>query len=165
MNVCDAIETRCSVRDYEPKAMPEGDLLKILEAARRAPTARNLHHRRYVVIDNPGEREGFIEACNSQKWIHGASTAIACIIDPEISRWADTDMAIAMEHMVLQAVELGIGSCWVGAFDEKKLSLMLGVPDDRRLFAVLILGYPKNGFSQKPKESIEDIWVRDSYGW
>ncbi|MBN1785888.1 MAG: nitroreductase family protein [Candidatus Methanofastidiosa archaeon] len=164
MEVMEAIKKRRSVRRYAKRKVEEDKLLRILEAARLAPSARNIQNRLYIVVENiTGD---LVEACNSQGWISSSPVIIAGILDPTVNRWADTDMAIAFEHMVLEAVELGLGTCWVGAFDESKVKSLLGVPGNMKVYALLTLGYPEMiPSSMVGKKNLEEIWARERYSW
>jgi nitroreductase len=162
MDVSEAIKKRWSVRSYKPTPVPEDDLMRILEAARLSPSARNRQHRKYVVVDPD---EAFVEACNGQAWIGKAPVAIAGIVDPSVTKWAVADMSIAFDHMVLQATELGLGTCWIGAFNEQKVKDLLEVPENRDIVAILVVGYPDETESHKEKEALASMWARDSYAW
>jgi len=162
MEVFDAIKTRRSVRKYLDKKIDESDMLKLLEAARLSPSARNIQNRRFVIIENiDGD---IVKACNDQEWISTCPMLIAGVIDPGVNKWAETDMAIAFEHIVLEAVELGLGTCWIGAFDGDKVRSILGVPSDLQVYALLSIGYPASNPSQMiSKKPLEEIWSREKY--
>lgn len=162
MDVSEAIKKRWSVRSYMSTPVPDEDLALILEAARLSPSARNRQHRKYVVV-RPGEE--FVQACNGQSWIGKAPLAIAGIVDPSVTNWAVADMSIAFDHMVLQATELGLGTCWIGAFDEGKVKGLLGVPEGKNVVAILVIGYPDENESHKKKEALESMWAWDRYAW
>ena len=162
MDVAEAIKKRWSVRSYKQEPVSDDDLFRILEAARLSPSARNRQHRKYVVVTPD---EAFVQACNGQSWIGKAPVAIAGIVDPSLTTWAVADISIAFDHMVLQATELGLGTCWIGAFDEKKVKSLLGVPEGKDVVAILVVGHPDEGESHKEKDPIESIWARDKYAW
>ena len=109
--------------------------------------------------------EAFVQACNGQSWIGTAPVAIAGIVDPSLTTWAVADISIAFDHMVLQATELGLGTCWIGAFDEKKVKTLIDVPDGKDVVAILVVGHPDEGESPKEKDPLESIWARDKYAW
>jgi nitroreductase len=165
MELMDAIRKRCSVRSYEERPIDDATIMALLEAARLSPSARNRQHRKFIVIENPAKDPAMIEACNGQNWIGTAPLLIAGVADPTVTNWADVDVAIAFEHIVLEAVECGLGSCWVGAFKEDEVKRLLGVPDDKRIVALLTVGYPKGDHSQKPKDPLDDMWSKEKYAW
>jgi len=162
MDVSEAIKQRWSVRSYRTDPVSDEDLQLILEAARLSPSARNKQHRRFVVMEPD---DALVQACNGQAWIGKAPVAIAGIVDPSVTAWAVADLSIAFDHMVLQATELGLGTCWIGAFDEKKVKALLGVPEKRDVVAILIVGHPDEKESHKEKAPLDSIWSRDRYSW
>jgi nitroreductase len=164
MDVTEAIKKRRSVRNYSNKKVEEEKIKALLEAARLAPSARNIQNRRYVVLDEIDD--DVVDACNGQKWISSCPALIVGIVDPTVNKWADTDMAIAFEHMVLQAVEIGLGTCWVGAFDQEKVRKLIGAPEDMRIYALLSVGYPETVSSQMvSKKPLDEIWSKSRYAW
>ncbi len=165
MEVMETIRKRCSVRSYTKDPVPPDVLEQLLEAARLAPSARNLHHRKYIVIENPGKDPAFVNACNNQSCVAEAAVVIVGVVDPAVTKWADIDLAIAFEHIVLEAVELGLGTCWIGAFEGEKIKQLLGVPDDKKVVALLTLGYPRGEASQKSKAELSLIWAKEKYMW
>jgi nitroreductase len=144
--------------------MPESVLGKILEAARLAPSAKNLQPWRFVIVREQRLKEELAEACFGQGFIAEASAVFVCIVDPKESRWTTVDAAIALEHMVLQAVELGYGSCWIGAFDEKAVKSLLGVPEHLHAVAVLPIGIPAERPSATPRKLLEEIAFFEKFG-
>ncbi len=163
MNVSEAIQNRWSVRAYKDAPVAEKDLLLLLEAARLSPSARNRQHRKYVVT-HPGP--ALVDACNGQSWIGTAPIAIVGIVDPSVaSPWDVADLSIAFDHMVLQATELGLGTCWIGAFDESKVKDLFAIPEDKKVVAILTVGYPDTAGSHKKKDPLDAIWTWDTYAW
>jgi len=164
MDVMEAINNRRSVRKYSDREVNENDVLKLLEAARLAPSARNIQNRKFVVLNDVNDE--LVDACNGQSWISTSSVVIAGVVDPSVNKWADTDMAIAFTHMVLEAVELGLGTCWIGAFDEEKVRKIIDAPQKMKIYALLSVGYPATESKQMvSKKPIDDIWAKDKYVW
>jgi nitroreductase len=148
MNVLDAIRTRKSVRKYRNKTVEEDKLLAVLEAGRLAPSASNRQEWRFIIVKDREAKKKLAEAANSQSFIAEASVVIvACAkTDEHVMRCGQAcypiDVAIALDHITLVAVDLGLGTCWIGAFDEKEVKQILDIPAEIRVVALMPLGYP-----------------------
>ncbi|RLF04792.1 MAG: nitroreductase, partial [Thermoprotei archaeon] len=106
MEVLEVIRKRRSIRAYKPEPIKEEDLRKILEAARLAPSARNLQPWYFIVVRDPELKRRLAEAAAGQMFIADASVIIVAISDPMASpKWHDKDVMIAMEHIILEATE------------------------------------------------------------
>src|SRR5512136_2681423 len=127
MNVMDAIKTRKSVRAYLERPVEDEKLNAVLEAARLAPSASNRQEWRFVIVREPETRKLLAGIASSQGHVYKAPVVVvACAeTDEHIMQCGQLsypiDVAIALEHISLAAVELGLGTCWVGAFDEDKV--------------------------------------------
>lgn len=145
----EAIKKRRSIRDYFDKEVEEDKLMKILEAARQAPSASNRQEWRFIVVRDREKRRQLRKAAKDQKFVEEAPVVIACCAqtDNHIMTCGQLcypiDVAIAIDHMVLVAVELGLGTCWIGAFYEEEVKKILKIPPPIRVVELLTLGYPK----------------------
>ena len=165
MDVWQAIRTRKSVREYESKPVEDEKLQKILEAARLAPSAKNLQEWRFVVVKDPKTRRKLMAAAKNQSFVGEAPVVIACCAETDGhvmtcgQQCYPINVAIAIDHITLQAVELGLGTCWVGAFYEDKAKEALEIPDEIRVVELLALGYEKGEMKPKKKsrKSMEEI--------
>ncbi len=165
MDVFEAIKKRRSIRRYKRGAeISEEHLLKILEAARLAPSAGNRQPWRFVVVKDPDVKRKLAEACNNQTFIADAQVAIAVIGDPSVSRWYMQDPMIAAEHIVLEATELGYGTCWIGAFNEEAVKKVLNIPFELKVVCVIPIGVPDEEPPARPRKAIEEIFHLDRYG-
>ena len=148
MDIMEAIVKRCSIRNYDLRAVEKEKLEKVLEAARLAPSASNRQEWRFVVVQDKGIRQRLMQAAKDQAFVGQAPVVIAACAktDSHIMTCGQQcypiDVAIAVEHMALKATEEGLGTCWVGAFYEDKVKDILGIPQDIRVVALLALGYP-----------------------
>lgn len=148
MNVIDAIKTRKSVRKYSSKSIEDEKLTAVLEAARLAPSASNRQEWRFVIVRDAERRKRIAEAANKQTFVGEAPAVIvACAeTDGRIMMCGQPcypiDVAIALDHITLAAVEQGLGTCWIGAFDEKKVKEILGIPEEIRVVGLMPIGYP-----------------------
>ena len=150
MDVLDAIKTRRSVRKYLDKPVEDEKLNVILEAGRLAPSASNRQEWRFVIVRDPTTRRRLAEAASSQTFVGQAPVVIvACAqTDGHVMRCGQLcypiDVAIALDHMSLAATELGLGTCWIGAFNEQKVKEILGIPKEIRVVELMPLGYPSD---------------------
>lgn len=163
MDVSKAIRSRRSIRAYDPREVEEEKLLRLLESGRLSPSAGNRQERRFVVVRDARKRELLSEAAKNQGFVAEAPVVIAaCSVETEYVMACGQpaypiDTAIAVDHMTLQAVEDGLGTCWVGAFDEKKVKEILNIPDNVRVVQLLALGYPSDVPGPRPRKSLDDI--------
>ena len=148
MDVFEAIAARKSVRAFLDKPVGEDVLEKILDAARRAPSARNAQEWRFVVVSDRAVRQRIASEAARQPFIGTAGILLACcaITDGRIMRCGQPaypiDVAIAMDHLSLAAAALGLGTCWIGSFDEELVRRMLGIEPGVRVVQLMPLGYP-----------------------
>lgn len=148
MSFLDLAKKRFSVRKYKKQLVEEEKLRLVLEAGRVAPSAVNFQPLHFIVMRDKDAREK-VAKTYSRDWIMQAPVIIVVCGDHQKS-WrradgkdhCDIDAAIAIDHMTLQAAELGLGTCWVCAFDAQKCSQVLGLPDHIEPIALLPLGYP-----------------------
>jgi nitroreductase len=163
MDVMDAIKARRSIRSYEDRVIEEDKLNRVLEAGRLAPSARNFQDWKFIVVSAEKTRKKLAEAAKDQTFVGEAPVVIvACgtVTDYVMTCGQLTypiDVAIAVDHMTLKAVEEGLGSCWIGAFYEDKVKEILGIPTEIRVVAMLPIGYPKESPSQSPRKRWEDV--------
>ena len=159
MEFKDIIRKRRSVRVFTDQPISDEKLSRVLEAARLAPSASNRQAWKFVVVKNADKRKELAIAANNQAFVGQAPIIIAAVaLMPEsimtcgVPSYA-VDLAIAVEHIVLAAVDEGLGTCWIGAFSQEKVSRILGIPDKYRVVTVLPVGYPAKetaAVSRKP---------------
>lgn len=165
MQVFEAIQSRYSVRSYLSRPVEEDRLGRVLEAARLAPSAANRQEWRFVVVRDAAIRQELMAAAGGQKFVGQAPIVIAaCAVHGghvmscgQLSY--PIDVAIALEHMALQAVEEGLGTCWIGHCDEAQVKRVLGIPasDDVRLVGLMTLGYAADSPGDKSRLPLSDI--------
>lgn len=156
MNFADLIRARYSVRAYKPDAVPDELLRQVLEAARLAPTAANRQPFRVIVIHTRG-REAELRRIYARPWFTKAPLVLAIVGLPaegwvrmDGKDYTDVDVAIVFDHMVLAAADLGLGTCWIGAFNPDAARQVLGLPEGVEPIALTPLGYPAD--EPRPKE-------------
>jgi nitroreductase len=162
MEVFEAIKSRRSIRKYKNELITEEKIGKLLEAARLAPSAANKQNWKFIVISNDVIKKRLVAACNNQSFVSTASHIITGVVDPAL-KWHQVDLAIAFEHIVLEAVELGLGTCWIGAFNEEDVKKILNIPQDKKVVALLTVGYPDELPSTRPRKEIKEIVAFDEY--
>jgi nitroreductase len=152
MDLWTAIERRHSVRRFSSEEVPLSDIEKILTAAVRAPSAGNRQPWHLIVVRNPEFKKALAAAAGGQGFVAAAPVVIVVCAEPEQSaaRYGDRgrelyclqDTAAATEHMLLAATALGLGACWVGAFDETAAARALSLPAALRPVAMVPIGHP-----------------------
>lgn len=149
MNFIELAKKRFSVRSYKDVPVEEEKLIQVLEAGRLAPSACNYQPVHFVVVRDEMQKE---EVCStySGSWLKEAPVIIVACGDYGLS-WrrsiddkdhCDIDVAIAVDHMTLAAAEIGLGTCWVCAFDAEKCGEIIHLPDRLKAVALIPLGYP-----------------------
>lgn len=169
MDVMTAIKTRRSIRAYKDKPVEEEKLKAVLEAGRSAPSASNRQEWKYVVVKDKTLREKLVDVANGQKFVGQAPVVIvACAVEsghvmPCEEPSYSIDIAISVDHMTLEAVEQGLGTCWIGAFKQDAVKDLLGIPEKIRVVALLPLGYPDVSPDARPRKSMEEIVSYDKW--
>lgn len=163
MKFIDLVNMRRSVRGYDQRAVPEEVLKTVLEAGRLAPSAANRQPWHFIVVTDPEARKRVAEAY-PRPWFAGAPVVIVLCVEPRQAwrrsdgkNYGDVDGAIAMDHITLCAADLGLGTCWIAAFDPQKLRQALGLPPEVEPLAMTPLGYPADRPAPKERKPLEEI--------
>ena len=173
-------QKRRSVRRYSGRSISRENILKCLEAARLAPSACNSQPWHFIVIDEPTLRERVAERIFSgiyamNKFAEKAPVLIAVVSEKSKflasfggqvrdTSYCLVDIGIACEHLILQAQDLGIGSCWIGWFDEKALKKEMGISAGKKIDIVIALGYPEEDkIVPKTRKTLEKISSFNTY--
>ncbi|MGB7572203.1 MAG: nitroreductase family protein [Methanothrix sp.] len=169
MEITEAIRSRRSIRKYQDRPIEEEKLLRVLDTGRMAPSARNLQDWKFIVVRDQDKRKMLSEAANGQPYVEKASAVVVgCATEPEnimpCGQYCyPIDLAIALDHMSLAATAEGLGSCWIGAFQEDKVKEILDIPEKIRVVAMLILGYPAESPAARPRRKLDEIVVYDKW--
>ncbi|MFH1009259.1 MAG: nitroreductase family protein [Candidatus Latescibacterota bacterium] len=167
MELMEVIRQRRSIRKYKPDPVSQDVVDEIVEAARLAPSWANTQCWKFIVVTDPTVKDKLAEAGN--KWIAHAPALIAACADPSLPGMKEDqpyymlDIGIAMEHLILAATEKGLGTCWIGWFDERVAKRALGVPDKMRVVALTPLGYPDETPSPRPRKALSEIMCANGY--
>ena len=163
MKFQELVNKRYSVRSYKPDAVEDGKLQQVIEAARLAPTAANRQPFRLIVIHTAG-KEAELRRVYDKTWFVEAPIVIcACGVSEEsyVRRggrsYLDVDVAIAMDHLIMAATDLGLGTCWIGAFDAAAARELLGIPASVEPIIFTPLGYPADQLRPKTRRPVEDL--------
>jgi nitroreductase len=164
VSFAELIRARYAVRAYRPDPVPDELLAQVLEAGRLAPTASNRQPVRVIVIHTAG-REAELGRIYQREWFAQAPLVL-CVCTVPREAWirevdgrsyADVDAAIVMDHLVLAATELGLGTCWVAAFDPAAAREILGLPDDVEPLLFTPLGFPADQPRAKERRPLGEL--------
>ncbi len=166
MDFLELAEKRYSVRAYQNKPVEEEKIEKVLEAARLAPTAANRQPFRILVIPTRGRQE-LLRRIYPRDWFVQAPYIIgicAVLSEAWVRRdgrsYAVVDATIVMDHLILAATSLGLGTCWVAAFDEEAAKEVLQIPEGWDPVAFTPLGYPADTWQPKRRRPLAELVIR-----
>jgi nitroreductase len=163
MKFQELIERRYSVRAYKPDDVPSNIIDKVLEAARLAPTASNRQSFRLFVIKTAGFKDELRKIYQKEWFVQAPYVIGICGIQEgnwvrrDGRNYADVDSAIVMDHVILSATDLGLGTCWVGAFDPDAARKLLDLPQGMEPIAFTPIGYPADNPGIKKRKPIDEL--------
>lgn len=180
MDLLTAIRERKSVRKYRKDPVSDEMILKCIEAARLSPSWANTQVWRFVVVKDPAVKEAIASSMTTgnpaRQALLDAPCAVCCVSQRNLAGlkkgepvtdkgdWFMFDCGIAMEHLVLTAWSLGLGTVHIGAFDSKKVEEVLAVPDGYSVVSMTPLGYFDEQPDARPRKSLDEILFRDGFG-
>ena len=166
MDLSKAIKGRRSIRAFKPRDIPEVTVEKIIDAARYAPSAGNIQPWEFVVARKPDTKKKLAQAAH-QSFIEEAPVVIAVCADEKRSLsgygnrgetlFCIQDTAAATQNILLTAYSLGLGTCWIGAFNEKEAKEALKTPKGMRPVAIIPVGYPNKTPSQRGRRPLNQM--------
>jgi len=189
MELLKVIESRRSIRKFKSDEIPENYITELIEAGRFAPSGINIQPTRYVVIKSDEARKKLNE-CTPLPFVASAPVVIACCVDNKsmdpvleniknsnepgsdnkksrfldsayIKAYLNLNAAIAIDHITLRAVDLGLGTCWVMMFDQEKVKNLLGLDERHDVVALLPVGYPNQSPSQRPRLDLDELLLKE----
>jgi nitroreductase len=172
LDVFNAIQARKSIRAYQDTPIPREVLERILEAGRLAPSARNVEPWHFIVVTSTKKRKALAKGVYA-KFLSEAPLVVAVLGDRKASEdWYAVDASLALENMVLEAVNEGLGTCIVGSFNEAEVKELLKIPDSWEVIALLATGYPRDklDFTSKllklvrARKLISEVVSEEEYG-
>jgi len=162
MTVLEAIGRRYSCRAYQDKPIEQDKLDSVFEAARLAPSAKNTQDWRFVVVTDKETKRRVADTTNRPEVFQKAGAIVAaCSNSDEVMRCGQAigpiDVAIALEHIALQAAELGLATCWIGSFYTDKVREILDIPADVAIIELMAIGYPADSKKEPQREPMGKI--------
>jgi nitroreductase len=180
MDVQAAIEHRRSIRKYAAKPVTPAMVRALLESARLAPSGNNTQPWRFIVVEDTAQRVELARICHDQRWMATAPVHLAVCADlgtrsegqlrfDEETAGMDAkrvirDTAIAVDHLMLRAVELGLGTCWIGWYTQEAIKPLLGVPENVFVLGVLVVGHPAEQPGPRPRRPLAELAYRGAWG-
>ena len=165
MKFIELAKRRCSIRGYKPDAVPEELLNEVLEAGQLAPSAKNLQPFHFIVVRSESGLDAMASAYPAP-FFREAPVVIAVCTEPskgwirekhDGKNYCEVDASIAADHMTLAAEDLGLGTCWVAAFDPVKVTEALGLPEGVVPVILLSLGFPNVPGREKTRKPLEEL--------
>src|SRR3989344_3420110 len=172
-DILDLIKSRRSITKYQPRAVEWDYISRIIDAARHAPSCGNLQNWKFVIVLDPAKRKALAEAALEQYWMMSAPVhIIVCAEQDKAERYYGVrgerlytvqNCAAAIENILLEAHSLGLGACWIGAFDEEMVKRTIRAEDFVRPQAIITIGYPAEIPPKPPKHPLNVVTFFDSW--
>ncbi len=163
MQVQEAIQNRLSIRRYADAAIPAEHMNILFKALQLAASGNNYQNWEFVFVKDPDVKQRLVAACNNQVFVRNCAYFIAGVADPTL-KWHMVDITIALTQFAIQAVELGYGTCWIGAFDEAAVKQVLTIPDDKKVIICMTLGLPTGKHVHRGRKALEEIIYLNKFG-
>lgn len=153
MEFLDVLRRRRSIRRYKPGQIPQDKLDRLAEALSLAPSGNNRQPYRFIFVHDAETRRRIArEACH-QEFISEAPVLVVACCEPGHA----FDTAIALDHLVLAAVNEGLGACWVGWLEREPLKRILGLPEATEVPVIIPLGFPDETPAAKPRKPVGEL--------
>ncbi len=158
----DIVKKRHAVRHYKNQCVPREEIMQVLDIARYAPSAKNQQNWRFTVVENEEMRQKLAEACNHSDMIGRVPTVVVAWANDDQTMMcgqstASVNVSIALTFMMLKATELGLGTCWWGAFDPEKVKELLRLPPEAVVVAVMPMGYEDGDWVGTSRLKVDEI--------
>ena len=163
MQVQKAIQKRLSIRQYADASIPDEHMDILFKALQLAPSGNNLQNWEFVFVKDSDLKQRLVPACFNQRFIKDCAYFIAGVADPKL-KWHMVDITISLTHFTLQAVELGYGTCWIGAFDETQVKQVLRIPEDKKVVICMTFGMPKGKHVPRGRKAVEEFIYLNQFG-
>jgi len=161
VDILTLLKSRRSVRIYQDKPIPQDLLTQILEAGRWAPTGANLQPWHFVVVRDSETRKRIGEVARFFfiKWSHVEKAPVLLVLgfDTRKGKYGRYDVTLAGGNMMTMATSFGLGTCWIGAFDEEKVKEILEIPENIEVIGLITLGYPNEKIEIPSRVELEKI--------
>jgi nitroreductase len=163
MQVQEAIQTRLSIRRYADASIPDEHMNILFKALQLAASGNNYQNWEFIFVKNMALKQTLVPACLNQRFIKNCAYFIAGVADPTL-KWHMVDITIALTQFTIQAVELGYGTCWIGAFDEAQVKQVLNVPADKKVVICMTLGMPTGKHVARGRKAVEAFIYLNQFG-
>jgi nitroreductase len=158
MSLVDVVLDRRSIRRYEQKEIPKDILDKILEAGRQAPSAANKQPWHFIVLTDYEIKKELSKGLFNRFIKDAPVTIVGCAHKDLIAgKWSMVSTTIALQNMVVAAWAMGVGSCWIGDFNEERVKRLLSIPENWNVVALVSFGYPSEKPQPRKKKAVEEI--------
>lgn len=169
------IQMRRSIRKYLSKPVEEEKLTEILESARLAPSGSNTQPWHYIVVKDEAVKQKLAQVAHNQRWMLSAPVFIVCVADirsrikgnPELVidelspeeevKQIIRDTAISIEHILLEANNSGLATCWVAWYIQKDIRPVLNIPTDKYVVGIVTLGYAAETPPERPRKMLSEL--------
>ena len=156
MQVQEAIQNRLSIRRYAHVPIPDEHMGILYKSLQLAPSANNLQNWEFVFVRDSNLKQDLVPACLNQRFIEDCAYFIAGVADPT-QKWHMVDITIALAQFTLQTVELGYGTCWIGAFDEARVKQILNIAENKKVVICMAFGKPAGRHIHRGRKAVEEI--------
>jgi nitroreductase len=173
LDVFEAIETRRSIRTFTNEKVSDEEVQKLIDAARRAPSAGNIQPWEFVIVRNSNKKHKLSVAALNQTFINEAPVVIVVCADEPRSSWSYgsrgaslyclQDTAAAIQNMLLAACALGLGTCWIGAFHENEVTKVVNAPIGVRPIAIIPVGHTAEKPRARQKRPLKKIVHHETF--
>lgn len=172
MELNDAIEARQSIRNYSSRKVDFALITEILDAGRKAPFAGNVQTLRFVVVEKQETKDKLAKYAGQEFIASAPYIIVVCSKMDQIKRsyeeraekYARQQAGAAIENMLLKVADLGLVSCWIGAFIDDSIKAVLRVPDNVNVEAMLPIANPMGRTAKKPKMALKEATYFEMYG-
>ncbi|WP_411681779.1 nitroreductase family protein [Clostridium thailandense] len=169
------IRTRRSIRKYTDKAVEDEKVLQLLDSARLAPSGSNTQPTHFIIVKSDLTKQKLSQVSHNQKWMLSAPIFIVCVADirsrvkenisidinehspEEEVKQIIRDASISIEHILLEAESLGLGTCWVAWFTQDEIRPILNIPSDKYVVGIVTVGYAAEAPNARPRKNLEEI--------
>ena len=169
----EAISRRRSIRAFKSQDVPKDIVKKLLEAGRWAPSAGNIQPWEFIVVRKPGVKRRLVEAALEQTFIEEASLVIVVCANEDRSAegygvrgrslYCIQDTSAAVQNILLAAYSLGLGTCWIGAFNEDEAREVLRIPAGIRPVVIIPVGYPAESPAPRNRRPLSQVVHRETF--
>jgi len=174
MNTFDCIKNRRSIRNFINKEVGMDQLSQILEAGTFAPSSGNLQNWFFILVTDQALKDQLSTACLNQNWLARVPVLIIVVADPsKVEReygergkkiYSIQNASAAIQNMLLAATELGLGSCWVSAFDELIVKRALAIPDEKTVHGIIPVGYSNERIISPSRYKLTSVVFFEQWG-